>query len=341
MTDPNQPIRFLCLHEELDTSKKLIESGFGHLQEVDTSNPFYALPHLLLASGLERLMKCYISVIHKSRNGAYPDPKMMRHLGHDLEKLLDEILSKYFGGLHRPIVKHDFAFISEQSSLRESVRILSLFGKKGRYYNLDIVAGDDIEPIDPTDEWKALEQSLEDPVPYIQEPERLYRDYYPKVNSLLIAGLERLIRAIAMQFTLGDHNDPYREIKPLSIVYKDFLTLRDSEFGTIDYRRSVEILKVEQDQLECYSDDEIANSKWPTRPVHSRDYANEWPFRIDSATIECRKKMCAIVYLEGYAFALNGFARSHFGYPFPHDAGVAILGKSIGPFIDMALDLAK
>ena len=41
----------------------------------------------------------------------------------------------------------------------------------------------------------------------------------------------------------------------------------------------------------------------------------------------------------GYAFALNGAARSRYGIPDPHDAGVAILGKSVGPFIDLALNL--
>ena len=39
--------------------------------------------------------------------------------------------------------------------------------------------------------------------------------------------------------------------------------------------------------------------------------------------------------------SLNGAAASRYGYPFPHDAGMAILGKSIDPFIDMAFKLGK
>ena len=45
---------------------------------------FYHLPHQLLASGFERLMKCYIAVVRKGRDGAYPDRAAMKSLGHDL-----------------------------------------------------------------------------------------------------------------------------------------------------------------------------------------------------------------------------------------------------------------
>lgn len=64
----NDEVRFLCLLDELETSRELLKSGFGHLQEIDMSNTFYHLPHQLLASGFERLMKCYIAVV-RSRYG--------------------------------------------------------------------------------------------------------------------------------------------------------------------------------------------------------------------------------------------------------------------------------
>ena len=53
--------KFFCLLEELETSRELLKSGFGHLQEIDMGNTFYYLPHQLMASGLERFMKCYIT----------------------------------------------------------------------------------------------------------------------------------------------------------------------------------------------------------------------------------------------------------------------------------------
>ena len=65
-TDYNR--RFVALYEELRTSRGLIRAGFGHLQEIDGGNDFYHLPHLLMASGIEKLMKCYIMLIEYARH---------------------------------------------------------------------------------------------------------------------------------------------------------------------------------------------------------------------------------------------------------------------------------
>ncbi len=340
MTTKGDPMRFLCLLDELETSRELLKSGFGHLQEIDMGNTFYSLPHQLLASGFERLMKCYVAAVHKGRNGAYPDMAAMKSFGHDLESLLETICTEYYGGTQRPLVQQDLAFISTDSVLNDCVRILSLFGRMGRYYNLDVVAGAGYGPIDPRGEWEALESRVEDPIPYLGNLERLHRDYYPRVNSVLIAKMERLIRAIAMQFTLGEHADPEGELRRLSVVYGEFRNLRDDQFGTVDYRRSVEILKSDPDQWILRSDQEIAASGWPSLTVNRAEFGDEWPFRDDRVTVECRDGLFCIVNIEGYDFALNGAARSRFRLPFPHDAGVAVLGKSVGPFIDMAHGLS-
>ena len=72
----------------------------------------------------------------------------------------------------------------------------------------------------------------------------------------------------------------------------------------------------------------------------SRDeFRGEWPLRSERVVVELRQNMFCVVNIDGYDFALNGAARSRFNLPDPHDAGVAVIGKSIGPFIDMALDL--
>ncbi len=140
MVKEHDTLRFLCLLEELETSRELLNSGFGHLQEIDMENTFYHLPHQLMSSGFERLMKCYIAVVRKGHDGTYPAKKVMTKLGHDLESLLETISTEHFGGTHRPLVQQDLEFIRTDPVLKECVRILSLFGKKDRYFNLDVVA---------------------------------------------------------------------------------------------------------------------------------------------------------------------------------------------------------
>ena len=339
MTTPDESVRFLCILEELETSIDLLKSGFGHLQEIDMGNTFYHLPHQLMASGFERLMKCYISLVHHGRTGSYPDAAFMRSLGHDLENLLDSICADYYGGTKRPLVQQEYTFISSDTVLRECIRILSLFGKKGRYYNLDVVAGAARTPIDPRSEWQALESSVENPVPFISNMELMHRDYYPRVHAKLIAKMERLVRAIALQFTLGDHAERAGELGRTSIVSAEFRNLDDRDLGSNDYRRSVQILRQEKDKWICHTDEEIALSRWPTLVLVESEFEGDWPFREDHVIVECRDSLFCIIYICGYAFALNGAARSRYGMPDPHDAGVAVLGKSVGPFIDAALNL--
>lgn len=340
MMTENDSVRFLCLLDELETSKELLQSGFGHLQEIDMGNTFYHLPHQLLASGFERLMKCYIAVVCKGRNGTYPDRRAMRSLGHDLKDLLETICSECYGGTQRPLLQADLDFITTDTVLNDCVRILSLFGRMGRYYNLDVVAGDAREPLDPKSEWQELEKRVEDPVTYLGDQESLYRDYYPKVNRQLISRMERLVRVIAMQFTLGGHTDPGGEIRRLAGVYTEFRNLRDHEFGMVDYRRSVEILKQDDDRWSKRSDEEVKADGWPSVAVCRAEFDGEWPFCSDRVTVECRDKLFYVVNIDGYDFALNGAARSWYKFPDVHEAGVAVLGKSVGPFISLAAGLS-
>ncbi|NLS96601.1 MAG: hypothetical protein GXX96_31070 [Planctomycetaceae bacterium] len=333
--------RFVCLLEELETSHKLVKAGFGSLQEIDMGNDFYHLPHQLIASGLERLMKCYVSLVYEDQNGSYPNMAYMQGLGHDLDKILQKICSGFYGGKTRPIVQREFAFITTDPVLKRCLEILSLFGKFGRYYNLDIVAGSPHSPIDPKSEWETLESSIEDITPYLGSLESLHRDYYPRVHSKLIAKMERLVRAIAMQFTIGDHTDKNGNLRQTSVVYTDFRNLRDEELGATDYRRSVQILRQQKKNWEKRSDRQIIAGSWPTKAITEDEYAGEWPFRVDRIILELREGIFCIVNIEGYAFALNGAAASRLQIPDPHDAGLAVLGRSVGPFIDMALALRE
>ncbi len=337
MTD--EQTRFLHLIDELHNANQQITDGFGALQEIDTSNDFYHLPHQLMASGLERLMKCFISVVQHGRTGAFPDMNFMKNLGHNLEDLTAEIWQNYYGGRNRPFVDAEFNAITSDQHLNDAISVLSLFGRFGRYYNLDVVAGSPHNPVDPKAEWESLESRIESPTPYLSDMERLHHEYYPRVNSLLVGRLERLVRAIALQFTIGDHADPQKYISQASVTFSNFRNLRDDSLGQNDYRRSVRILQSKKDNWVKRTNDEILNGGNPTRIVERQDFSGDWPFRAESVILECVDSTFLIVNINGYAYSLNGSAISRFNLPSAHDAGIAILGKSIGPFTNMAREL--
>lgn len=330
----------LCLSDEIKTAYTLVMCGFGELQELQRGDNFYYLPQQLLASGLERLLKCYICLVKHARDGEYPDQRFLKEIGHDLKKLRDVFVSKYSNTCNIPLIKTDLEFVETNSTLDNILFILSEFGKKARYYNLDIVAGSQKPPINPYDKWKELERDMED-LPSSDSPnsfEDLYWDYYPRVNSKIIARLERFMRAIVMQTTLGNHGG---KLKQMFVCVDGFVSLKDNEFGTIEYRRSVQILSKGKHKLARSKSSLFHWRNWPSVVISKQDFDGDWPFRSDQVTVECRRKLCCIVVIEEYEFALNGAAKAQYNLPTPHEAGIAILGKSIGPFIDKAFSLVK
>jgi len=329
----NEAVKDVCLIEELETAHKLIVSGFGELQEMRIGDDFIHLPQQLLASGFERLIKCYFCLVEEARIGKYPDTKFLKTLGHDLQKLKKTLADDYFPTNSVPLLQGDLEYLKRDQLLDEIIHILSEFGQKARYYNLDIVTGSQKPPIDPKREWEELEGNIKDPTTD-SSMEALYRDYLPRVNAKIIAKLEQLSRAIAMQFTLGNHGGKLKQMSP---ILSQFRNIRDSEFGTIDYRPSVKLIK---DKWSKRGTEDVLSSPWPSMVVSKDQFEGEWPFRHDKVVIECREDLFCVINIKGYDFALNGSAKSRFGYPYPHDAGIAILGKSVGPFIDRAFSLS-
>lgn len=333
----NDATKDMCLHEELDTAYRLIVAGFGDLQEIDMANEFYHLPLQSLASGLERLMKCYICAITKARCGSYPDFERIRKYRHYLTELSKDIREGYFETCNDRLLECELAFLSEDKVLEALIGVLSQFGDRARYYNLDVVTGARKPSGNPKSEWERIETWLEDPAPYLQNTTALIRDYYPRVHSRIIAKLERLVRAIVLQFTRGRYETAVRQY---FVSFSSFLWLSDDKLGTTDYRRSVKRLQQERKKWVKRNEMELRQGRWPTQVVERAEFAGDWPFRADRIVLECREGMRCFVNIDGYDYALNGLAASHSAAPYPHDVGEAILGKSVGPFIEMARRLA-
>ena len=87
--------KIFALQEEFETAHKLIQLGFGELQNINLSNNFYFLPFQLLSQGFERLFKAYICVAYHTNHTKLPSNQELKQLGHDLIKLFDVIRGKY------------------------------------------------------------------------------------------------------------------------------------------------------------------------------------------------------------------------------------------------------
>lgn len=237
----DEVIRKLSLNEELNTSVRLIKLGFGEYQNLDMANDFYYLPFQLISSGFERLMKCYICLGHYEREGKFPEPKLFRNkLGHNLVKLKRHITENYFQENSKAL-KEDLIFLMKDKDLEKLIELLSEFGKFARYFNLNVVTGEVDPGIDVKASWEEYETSY-----VLNDNELLTKlsnfetrnEALDSIKRKIIIKLERFTRALSRQFTLGRLGALAKQYS--SSVY-DFLMLKDSDLGAIDYRNTGKI----------------------------------------------------------------------------------------------------
>lgn len=124
----------IALKNEIDAIAAFLRRGFLEF-EARESQLTHHLPLLLLSQGIERLLKFSIYMLGKNLCSPH---KGWEHQGHNLIYLSErlEIALESLGSKNALAVKH------ELTSLRQNryFKILSEYGKPGRYANLDRLA---------------------------------------------------------------------------------------------------------------------------------------------------------------------------------------------------------
>jgi len=337
----------LHLYDELLTSSKLIEVGFGEFQNMDFKNDFYHLPFQLLSSGFERLMKCHICLGTHEKTGKYPEFSELKKCGggngHDLGELKKTILTIHFKTNNIPALKEDLDFLTNNKELDQLIYLLSEFGKFARYYNLDVVTANKKPSIDVQSLWKEYEMGILTSNPNLMkkfENIELHQEVINTIQRRIIVILEKFVRSISRQFTIGKLGAIALQY---SSIYYPFIMLREDELGTKNYRQNTTHYKTKQKKPRKRNIiDKLVrkfNNNYTHQQIQKVEFDGEWPFYHEEITIECRYDHWCIVTIKGTDYALNGAAQGKYKLEAVHDAGMAILGKSIGPFIDMALNL--
>ena len=340
-------LKDLYLYDELQTSVKLLELGFGEFQNLDIGNDFYYLPFQLLSSGFERLMKCHIWLGDHEQHNTHSDRKYLKGCGgkggHDLLELRKAILSTYFSTHNIPVLQEDIGFLTTDKDLDQLIYLLSEFGKYARYYNLDIVTSAAKLSINVKQLWEEYENNLVTSNPQIMQKLGDFEageeaiDY---TKRQILIKLEKFARAICRQFTMGRLG---KKALQYSGALHSFIFIKDDELGNRNYRTgTTRYQKKERNTHTRTLIDEIqrkTNKCYRHAVIKKEDYDGDWPFYHDQVTIECREKFWCIVTIDNKDYALNGSAQGRYKLESTHDAGMAILGKSVGPFIQMALKL--
>jgi hypothetical protein len=335
-------IKYFALLEEFETSDKLIKLGFGELQNINSTNDFYFLPFQLLSQGFERFMKAYICLGHFHKYGKLPSFKYLKKLGHDLEKLLNEIIENYYTDFNRLQFGLDNSFIKNNTDLKKLLFILSEFGKLSRYHNFDLITDNTKIGVDTKKLWEEFENTILDKKDYDKIMNfDLNHEVYQKISSHIIIVFERYVSALSRQFIFKCLGQNGVQLSAISAF--NFGMLYEKDFGKKDYRSQT--TKYKETPKKVYKRtilDDIQreiNPNYISKKINKSEYAGDWPFYSDEIIIECRQNYWCIVTIDGFDYALNGSASGRYKLEFPHDAGMAILGKSLSDFIKMALDL--
>ena len=334
----------LALYEELEASVMLVKLGLGEIQNLSSGHRFYHLPFQLLSSGFERLMKCHICLGHHEQYGCYPDEKLFKKLSHDLIKLKEYLVENYFQQNNIPALEKDLEYIDNEE-LNHLIGLLSEFGKYARYYNLDVVTDAKKMSTDVKRLWEEYETKL-----LIGDPELLegiteiekQTEISDVINQHIVRMLEQFARVLCRQFTMGKLGALALQYSP---VVSDFYNLKDEELGTTNYRESTSAFKEKVRSPRRRGFFALIRGKidpnYKNKKVVKSEYKGDWPFYVDEVTIECRYEIWCVVIINGCDYALNGAAMGRYKIDSAHDGGMAILGRSVGPFIDMCHELAR
>jgi hypothetical protein len=290
-------------------------------------------------------MKAYICVGHFEKHKTLPDFQYLKKLGHDLEKLLTDIKENYYS-IEYPHVqfKIDWEFLNQDPDLKDLLYVLSEFGKIARYYNFDFITGSSKIGINPKEHWQRFENKvipIDGKMIKILMNRDVDREIYQKITNYIIIVFEKFIASLSRQIIFNTLGQTGKQLTISSFF--DYGLLYDSDFGKTDYRKNTTKYKEAPKSIHKRTiSDELKRKYDPdykSKKIVKSEYSGDWPFYFDEVIIECRQKHWCIVTIDGYDYALNGAAKGRYKLENPHDAGMAVLGKSIGDFIQMALDL--
>lgn len=317
-----------AIQAELDTSSLLLIRGLQELQAMNLDYGSYFMPSQSLSQGLERLMKIVLFLSGIVNRG--------------------ELKEKYSHGLIKSwnkLIEHDIVMPISDSLAGNILYILSEFGYNARYYYINVLDGRPSN-FNPQAEWEKLENLL------MSENAQSYKmltngdDANVLITTMvkrLQISIEKIIKSLSVAIIEYEKKEIGWVVPPVIIVFAD---LNDDSYGKNIYKEWPDCLRHVPQAHKRTCRDRVIRLLHPFRKskvVVKRNYNGKWPFRnIEKVRIEKRKThrgALHIITINGYDCALDGRTSYILNMARPYEAGLAIIGVSIQPFLDMAKEL--
>jgi len=224
----------IALLQEAEIAIYSIEAGLASLQKNRpyAPKPYYFAWLLLLATGLERLMKIVICLHEFETVGTFPSRQYLaRTIGHHLLRLRDEVVRRCFSAtyLNGQFGQEDLDFITMDSLLNQLLSLLDDFARDDRYLFMNGIVDPVIGREWPKHRWEELEKTaLSDDIYFRLLQENALSELKTQANVQIKACIERFVRAQTRLFVFGELGDLARSN---SITIWEFLRLEDSSLG--------------------------------------------------------------------------------------------------------------
>ena len=236
----NETYRNIAVVIEIENSIKYLRNGLAEIQKITAANDFYDPPLIYLSGGLERLFKSMLCLNFKENTGRLPKTNEIwnNRNGHDIT-FLKEKIEKICIPIDRPFAKVDYKIITENTTINEICKVLSAYGSKARYFNLDAILGKEQE-FDAKNKWEKIETSVlkeyygEKKFYKMLEQPKLLDNIYKKSSELLVSKIELFLRAITRQFIFGNFSG---DSKTYLFQIESFTDIEDKQIGKTDYRK--------------------------------------------------------------------------------------------------------
>lgn len=318
---------------ELEIDAQLIIRGFQELQNLNMEHGAYFLASQSISQGFERLMKVVLFLSNSIEPG-----QMKEFYGHDLEKLWQRVKEIQDVGTVKDKV------------LNKELRILSNFNEEARYHYINILDGRE-SGFDPQEEWERLEQD------YIDSNSENYKKLangddsnflIQRINHRHIKSLEKIV-CILSSILLRANVKEVGWVVPLA--FQKFATYSYDDLGKTDYSEWPKCLEHNYSPYRLSRRYYIVNyckrlfgcQKAKSKVIKKKDFEGIWPFR-DTKKVRITKRNANgqefhLVSIQGHLCALDGRTADKLHLPTPHKAGLAVIGYSTQPFLDLAQKL--
>lgn len=154
----------LTLEAETTAARSLARQGLRLLESLDNADENSGLVLACLSSAAEKLLKLTLGLDSLDSTGLWPNADQMKKFSHDVVALNEVARAACLGRITEagaPPIPIRAAMNSEDMVwTNPMLEALSDYGKGGRFYNLDNLAGKAQPYPSPGDMWNAMEQSV-------------------------------------------------------------------------------------------------------------------------------------------------------------------------------------